>query len=76
MSASYSGALSDDIEIIALGKAWGLYIYKYDSDNQNYTYSQSLNMNDSIWHVEISKNHTIMVVSTYGLNVYLYRYDG
>ena len=51
-------------------------MYKYNPVNENYTYDHSLTGHDaSIRHIAISNNHTIMVVSTEGYSVYIYRYE-
>ena len=78
LSSAFAGVISDDKKIIVLGKMSGkIYIYQYDSTNGNYKYNHSLTGHDSlIRHIEISKNHIIMVASTFGNNVYVYIYNG
>ena len=48
----------------------------YNTTNQNYTYSHTLIGNDTISYITISRHHKILVVSTLGHKVFIYRcYD-
>ena len=76
-SKSWAGGITNDFQIVALGKSDGnVHIYKYDNNTNNFIYSQNLSNHDSyIKHIEFSENNIFMVVST-SYSVYVYKYDG